>query len=82
MLELAALLDEREALVQRVRGEQEAQAEALKAKCVHCIRLLVVHVGQWGLHFTNLTLQPFSPSFQGSSPASPPRKPRPTRYKP
>ncbi len=32
MLELAGLLDARDGLVTRVRGEQEAQAEALKSK--------------------------------------------------
>lgn len=32
MLELAGLLDERDALLQRLRGEQDKQAEALKTK--------------------------------------------------
>lgn len=34
MLDLALLLDERDALLKRMRAEQDVQAEVLKAKCV------------------------------------------------
>jgi hypothetical protein len=51
MLELASLLDARDALLQRLRTEQETQAEALKTKCVRgdecsCAAICYLHIHQ------------------------------------